>query len=158
MKIITIPKVLREKLGEDGVDALIELLNASNEKLKIDLIELQTEKYERRLTEEINKLRAEDISRLDKRITEEINKLKSEDIARLDKRITEESARLDKRITEETAKIDKRITEEISKLRVEFNEKISKTYANIIKWMFIFWVGQIGVMTIIFFTFLKFIR
>ncbi|MEO0253818.1 MAG: hypothetical protein ABIN20_00140 [candidate division WOR-3 bacterium] len=128
MKIITVPKVLREKLGEDGVDALIELLNASNEKLKIDLIELQTEKYERRLTEEINKLRAEDI------------------------------ARLDKRITEETAKIDKRITEEISKLRVEFNEKISKTYANIIKWMFIFWVGQISVMTLIFFTFLKFIR
>ncbi|MEO0271266.1 MAG: hypothetical protein ABIN23_05200 [candidate division WOR-3 bacterium] len=128
MKIITVPKVLREKLGEDGVDALIELLNASNEKLKIDLIELQAEKYERRLTEEINKLRAEDI------------------------------ARLDKRITEETARLDKRITEEISKLRVEFNEKISKTYANIIKWMFIFWVGQIGVMTIIFFTFLKFIR
>ncbi|MEO0290208.1 MAG: hypothetical protein ABIN15_03095 [candidate division WOR-3 bacterium] len=139
MKIITIPKVLREKLGEDGVDALIELLNASNEKLKIDLIELQTEKYERRLTEEINKLRAEDI-------------------ARLDKRITEETARLDKRITEETARLDKRITEEISKLRVEFNEKISRTYANIIKWMFIFWVGQIGVMTLIFFTFLKFIR
>ncbi|MEO0270697.1 MAG: hypothetical protein ABIN21_07540 [candidate division WOR-3 bacterium] len=139
MKIITIPKVLREKLGDDGVDALIELLNASNEKLKIDLIELQTEKYERRLTEEINKLRAEDI-------------------ARLDKRITEETARLDKRITEETARLDKRITEEISKLRVEFNEKISRTYANIIKWMFIFWVGQIGVMTLIFFTFLKFIR
>ncbi|MEO0255024.1 MAG: hypothetical protein ABIN20_06345, partial [candidate division WOR-3 bacterium] len=121
---------MREKLGEDGVDALIELLNASNEKLKIDLIELQTEKYERRL--------AEESAKIDKRIIEEINKLRSEDIAKLDKRITEETARL-----------DKRITEEISKLRVEFNEKISKTYANIIKWMFIFWVGQISVMTLI---------
>ncbi|MEO0305358.1 MAG: hypothetical protein ABIM78_02775 [candidate division WOR-3 bacterium] len=131
MKIITIPKVLREKLGDDGVDALIELLNASNEKLKIDLIELQTEKYERRLAEET---------------------------AKIDKRITEETAKIDKRITEETARLDKRITEEISKLRAEFNEKISKTYANIIKWMFIFWVGQISVMTLIFFSFLKFIR
>ncbi|MEO0295429.1 MAG: DUF1640 domain-containing protein [candidate division WOR-3 bacterium] len=165
MKIITIPKVLREKLGEDGVDALIELLNASNEKLKIDLIELQTEKYERRL--------AEETAKIDKRITEEIHKLRSEDIARLDKRITEESAkldkriteeinklrsediaRLDKRITEETARLDKRITEETGKLRVE----ISRSYANIIKWMFIFWVGQISVMTLIFFTFLKFIK
>ncbi|MEO0279994.1 MAG: hypothetical protein ABIN23_02620 [candidate division WOR-3 bacterium] len=142
MKIITIPKVLREKLGDDGVDALIELLNASNEKLKIDLIELQTEKYERRL--------AEETAKIDKRITEET--------AKIDKRITEETARLDKRITEETARLDKRITEEISKLRAEFNEKISKTYANIIKWMFIFWVGQISVMTLIFFSFLKFIR
>ncbi|MEO0267122.1 MAG: hypothetical protein ABIM36_03185 [candidate division WOR-3 bacterium] len=113
MKIINIPKVLREKLGDDGVDALIELLNASNEGLKVDLIELQTEKYERRLAEEINKLRTEDIARL-----------------------------------------DKRITEEIARLRVE----ISRSYANIIKWMFIFWVGQIGVITAILFTFLKFIR
>ncbi len=135
MKIINIPKVLREKLGDDGVDALIELLNASNEGLKVDLIELQTEKYERRLTEEINKLRTEDIAKLDKRITEEI-------------------ARLDKRITEEIAGLDKRITEETARLRVE----ISRSYANIIKWMFIFWVGQIGVITAILFTFLKFIR
>ncbi|MEO0253787.1 MAG: hypothetical protein ABIM13_06945, partial [candidate division WOR-3 bacterium] len=73
----------------------------------------------------------------------EINKLKSEDIARLDKRITEEIAKLDKRITEET-----------EKLRVE----ISTSYANIIKWMFIFLAGQIGVMTAILFTFLKFIK
>ncbi|MEO0254796.1 MAG: hypothetical protein ABIN20_05190 [candidate division WOR-3 bacterium] len=76
-------------------------------------------------------------------MTEEINKLRAEDIARFDKRITEETARIDKRIIEETGK-----------LRVE----ISKSYANIIKWMFIFWVGQISVMTLIFFTFLKFIR
>ncbi|MEO0276070.1 MAG: hypothetical protein ABIM60_04760 [candidate division WOR-3 bacterium] len=124
MKIINVPKVLREKLGDDGVDALIELLNASNEGLKVDLIELQTEKYERRL--------AEETAKLDKRITEEINRLRTEDIARLDKRITEETARL----------------------RVE----ISRSYANIIKWMFIFWVGQIGVITAILFTFLKFIR
>ncbi|MEO0290667.1 MAG: hypothetical protein ABIN15_05450 [candidate division WOR-3 bacterium] len=153
MKIITIPKVLREKLGDDGVDALIELLNASNEKLKIDLIELQTEKYERRL--------AEETAKIDKRITEEtakIDKRITEETAKIDKRITEETAKIDKRITEETARLDKRITEEISKLRAEFNEKISKTYANIIKWMFIFWVGQISVMTLIFFSFLKFIR
>ncbi|MEO0283296.1 MAG: hypothetical protein ABIM03_05280, partial [candidate division WOR-3 bacterium] len=58
----------------------------------------------------------------------------------------------------QTEKYERRLTEEISKLRVEFNEKISKTYANIIKWMFIFWVGQIGVMTAIFFTFLKFLK
>ncbi|MEO0279522.1 MAG: hypothetical protein ABIM98_01415 [candidate division WOR-3 bacterium] len=154
MKIITIPKVLREKLGEDGVDALIELLNASNEKLKIDLIDLQTEKYEKKLTEEINKLRAEDIAKLDKRITEENAKLDKRIAEEINKLRSEDIARLDKRITEETAKLDKRITEETEKLRVE----ILKSFANIIKWIFIFWVGQISVMTLIFFTFLKFIR
>lgn len=113
MKIINVPKVLREKLGDDGVDALLEVINLANEKVKEDIIEIQTEKYERRLSEEISKLRGEDL-----------------------------------------AKLDKRIIEEISKLRVE----ISKTYANLIKWMFIFCVGEIGVITAILFTFLKFIR
>ena len=151
MKIINVPKVLREKLGDDGVDALIELINLADEKAKEDIIEIQTEKYERRLSEEISKLRSEDLIRLDKRITEEISRLRSEDLPRLDKRITEEISRLR---SEDIAKLDKRIAEESAQLRTE----ISKSYANIIKWMFIFWAGQIGVITAILFTFLKFIK
>ena len=65
----------------------------------------------------------------------------------------------------QTEKYERRLSEEISKLRIEFYERISKLeanvarmYANIIKWMFIFWVGQIGVITAILFSFLKFIR
>ncbi len=113
MKLIKIPKVLREKLGEDGADALIELINQANEKVKEDVIEISAEKFERRLVEEISKLRAEDIT-----------------------------------------KLDKRITEEVSKLRID----MSKMYANLIKWMFIFWVGQIGVITAILFAFFKFMK
>ncbi len=135
MKIINVPKVLREKLGDDGVEALLELINLADEKMKENIIEIQTEKYERRLTEEISRLR-------------------SEDLAKLDKRVTEVEAKLDKRINETEVKLDKRITEVEARLKVE----ISRTYANIIKWMFIFWALQIGVITAILFTFLKFIR
>jgi hypothetical protein len=39
-------------------------------------------------------------------------------------------------------KFERRLTEEISKL----DKKISETKADIIKWMFIFWAGQIGVL------------
>ncbi len=131
MKIINVPKILREKLGDDGIDALLELIENAVKRVKEDIIEIQTEKYERRLTDEVSKL---------------------------DKRITDEVLKLDKRITDEVSKLDKRITDEVSKLRVEFNEKISKTYANLIKWMFIFWVGEVGVITLILFTFLKFVK
>ena len=41
MPVITIPKILREKLSGDGAEALVE------------------EKYERRLAEEIGKVRSE---------------------------------------------------------------------------------------------------
>ncbi len=39
-------------------------------------------------------------------------------------------------------KFERRLAEEISKL----DKKISETKADIIKWMFIFWAGQIGVL------------
>lgn len=38
MTIITIPKILREKLSEEGADALVEVLNKSDNKTKEDVI------------------------------------------------------------------------------------------------------------------------
>lgn len=82
MAIISVPKPLREKLGEEGSDALIDMLNKTQENQKVNTIEIVGEKFERRLVEEISSLRSE-------------------------------------------------LKEDIANLR-----------ADIIKWMFIFWVGQ----------------
>ena len=48
-------------------------------------------------------------------------------------------------------KFERRLTEEISKV----NTRISETKTDIIKWMFIFWVGQIGVLVAILSLFFK---
>ncbi len=102
MEIVAIPRVLRQKWGEDEVDAVIDLINKSNLKLKEDVLVFVEDKFERRLTEEM-------------------------------------------------AKVNQRITEEISRV----NQKISESHANLIKWMFIFWMGQIGMMLGILFAFFK---
>ncbi|HKJ67614.1 MAG TPA: hypothetical protein VKA68_06625 [bacterium] len=117
MTIITIPKALREKLGDEGTDALVELFNQSGDRQKENILEFVEEKFERRLSEEIG---------------------------RVNQRITDETAKLDKRITDETAKLDTRMTTEIAKVRTE-----------LIKWMFIFWIGQIGAILGILFAFFK---
>ncbi len=91
MDIITVPKPLREKIGDDGSDALVELLNKSNERLKEDTLAFVEEKFERRLAEEISKV----------------------------------------------------------------NQKIAESNSNTIKWMFIFWVGQVGAIVAILFAFFK---
>ena len=95
MPVITIPKVIREKLGEDGAEALTKLLNEIEERAKEDNIRLVEEKFE------------------------------------------------------------KRLAEEIGKVRVEIAEKIAETKTFLFRWMFIFWVGQIGVLTGILFAFFK---
>jgi len=98
MAVIAVPRPLREKLGEEGTDALVALINEAGESNKKSVIEIVEERFERRLGEEIGKVR-----------------------------------------------------EEISRLRVE----MADLRANLVQWMFLFWIGQIGVLTGILFAFFR---
>lgn len=109
MAVIAIPKPLRDKLGDEGTDAFVQIVKEIDSSARLDTLGVVEERFERRLSEEN---------------------------AKTNNRITEEVGRLDKRITEESGKL--RL--EIEQLRVE----IAKSRAEIIKWMFIFWCGQIG--------------
>ncbi|BBM68288.1 LA_3696 family protein [Rhodothermus marinus] len=164
MAILTIPKVLREKLGDDGVEALITLLNEAAHHERNNLLGILEERFERRVTEEGK--------RLDNRITEETAKLDhriTEEIAKLDSRITEETSRLKLLIAETEKRLDQRITEEVAKLQqqiaavdnritsemAKMGERIAGVRADLIRWMFIFWVGQIGTLIALLFAFLR---
>ncbi|MBI5573150.1 MAG: hypothetical protein HY919_01180 [Elusimicrobia bacterium] len=59
MSVIAIPRILREKLSDEGADALVEIINKADGKNKEDVITIVEEKFERRLAEEIGKVRAE---------------------------------------------------------------------------------------------------
>jgi hypothetical protein len=102
MPIITVPKPLRERLGEEGAEALVQLINQATEAGKGDVVAVVEEKFERRLTEEASKLRAE-----------------------------------------------------IGHLRGEMIERIESVRSELIKWMFVFWVGQIGAIVGILFAFFR---
>ncbi|MEW6203480.1 MAG: hypothetical protein AB1546_16010 [bacterium] len=77
MTILTPPKVLREKLGEEGTDALIELVNKANEKQKEDVLTFVEEKFERRLTEVKSDLEIK-ISEVKSYLETKISEVKSE--------------------------------------------------------------------------------
>jgi bifunctional DNA-binding transcriptional regulator/antitoxin component of YhaV-PrlF toxin-antitoxin module len=123
MSVITIPKPLRDKLGDEAAESFAMLLKEVEFEGRKDALVIAEERFERRLSEEVAKI--------NQRITDEV--------ARLDSKINQ-------RITEEIARLDKRITEETAGLRVE----IAKTKSEIIKWMFIFWASQIGAVAALF--------
>jgi len=54
--IVTIPEVLREKLGADGAEALAQLLNQSALGMQDATLSLAEERFERRLADELGKL------------------------------------------------------------------------------------------------------
>ncbi len=108
MAVITVARPLREKLGDDAADSLVTLLNQSSGSTRIDVIVLVEEKFERRLAEEIAKLRVQ--------VTDEIAKLRVE--------------------------LHNAIVVGDAALRVE----MARMRADVIRWMFIFWLGQLATM------------
>jgi len=78
---------IREKLGDEGAEALTELFNKIEDRSKEDIIELAEQRFEKRLA--------------------------------------------------------------------QLDVKIERVRADLIKWMFIFWVGQVGVLIGILFAFFK---
>jgi len=124
MPVLTIERPLREKLGDEAVDSLINLINKAIAEQKNDVLKFVEEKFERRLSEEI---------------------------AGLEVRLTEKILRVETGLSE---KISQNYNELSGKISAE-GKKSAEYKADIIKWMFIFWVGQVGVILGILFAFFK---
>jgi len=84
-------------------------------------------------------------------VEEKFERRLTEEIGKVNERITIEISKVNERMTNETAKLDKRITEEIGKVNVN----IAHVERNMIRWMFIFWIGQIGAIMGLLFAFFK---
>jgi hypothetical protein len=135
MAVIAVARPLREKLGEEATDALVALINEADESNKESVIELVEERFEHRLGEEIGKLRTE--------MNEGFGKIRME--------MTEGTSKLRTEMVEGTSKLRTEMVEGMSKLRTE----MADLRANLIQWMFLFWIGQIGVLTGILFAFFR---
>ena len=159
--LITIPKILREKLGDEAAEGLIELLNNFSENTHNSVITLAVEKFERRLAEEIGKFRSEvteQNARLRSETSEQIASMRSEtseQIAGLRSELHEEIAALRNEVIQQNATLRSEVAEQNSKLRSELFEKTERGQTTTIRWMFLFWVGQIGVLLGFLFAFFK---
>ncbi|MEW6040515.1 MAG: hypothetical protein AB1633_03235 [Elusimicrobiota bacterium] len=118
MAIIAIPRILREKLTDDGAEALVEVINKSDEKSKEDVLDFVGERFERRLTEVESGLRIE------------INRVEE---------------KFERQLTEVASGLKIEINRETSVLKTEINrieKQLSDTKADMIKWTFAFIFGQ----------------
>ncbi|MBF0487330.1 MAG: DUF1640 domain-containing protein [Nitrospirae bacterium] len=126
MSVVTIPRSLRERLGDVASEDFAALINDIDLGARKDAIAIAEERFERRLIEESGKLRIElrvEIGKVNERITEESGKLRLE-----------------------IEKVRSELSVEIEKVRSELSVKIEKSGKENIKWMFLFWIGQLAAM------------
>ena len=122
VSIISIPRSLRDKLGDEASESLVEMLNQYSQENRESIIGSATQRYEIHLANEMSHLKTE---------------LKA-DIFDL----REEMMRIDHSIRSD-------LGSEISELRDEMH----RNNTNVIKWMFVFWIGQIGALIGVLFAF-----
>ena len=170
MPIVSVPKILRAKLGDDGAEALVEFFNEAQEanSPKEEIIEIVEEKFERRLSEELGKLRVE-MAEMNADLQNKMSEMKSElhnEMAKLFSKSHDEMIMIKSELHNEMTnlfsesdgkmnKIERNLRTEMAEMKASLETKIAQSHADLIKWMFIFWVGQIGVMIGILFAFFK---
>ena len=135
MPVISIPGTLRQQLGDQGTDALADLLNRTAEEARRDTLVLAAERYERRISEKMA-ITNQNISHVS---------------AELQQNVTDARAELQQDIAEMKTELDQRLTEFESRLQTQ----LAETKADLIRWMFIFWVGQLAAILSILFVFFK---
>lgn len=115
-----VPLALSGRLGPDATNDLIELINASTG----DVMNICTERFERRLVEETSKLRVE-MAGLRADVRQEIS--------------TQVSG-----VRQEISAQVSGVRQEIAAQVVGLRQDIASGRVELMKWAFLFWVGQLG--------------
>jgi methionyl-tRNA formyltransferase len=116
MAIIAFPSILNERLTDAGAQALVDIFDKVEQDNQKTTLGIAEERFEKRMTQ------------LDARID------------RLEAKIDNVKVELESKISGVKTELEAKIDGVESRLEL----KIEKSRADIIKWMFIFWIGQVG--------------
>ena len=140
---IEIYEALKEKIGESSAKILIEFIDLRVEK------EFERKKDILATKQDIAELRS-----ANKQDIEELKTATKQDIAELRSANKQDIEELKTTTNQEIARLEVKI----ERLKSELETKIEKTKTELIKWMFIFWAGQIGVLLAILALFFRILR
>lgn len=101
MEIDAVPASLRERLGPEATGGLLHLLDIAHGEWRADLIAACTERYERRLAEEIAGVRVQ------------------------------------------IAQVEASLRTEMAQMGASIRQDIASGRVELLKWCFLFWIGQV---------------
>ena len=126
MQATAVSPALRERLGDEGTLGLLDLFEQAGQEWKDDVLATAGDRFARTLAEESGKLRV--------LIAEETGKLRV--------MIAEQGAHFDARFGELGGRFDARLGEVAGR----FDARLAEQRAELLKWSFIFWIGQVAAM------------
>jgi hypothetical protein len=134
MEMDAVPAALRLRLGPDATAGLFELLARSHEEARESVIAACTERFERRLVEEVSGVRVQ-LAHVESGLRLEITHLESG--------LRQEIARFGAELRQEIAQSTAGLRQEIARSVGELRQEIAAGRVELFKWCFLFWIGQV---------------
>jgi hypothetical protein len=136
--VVILPHVIEKKLKveerQEVLTFINDIISDTASELKNDIIEIVEEKFERRLITEIANLKTEMIERF----------------AGTDAKIADNKASLETKLADNIASLETKLADNIASLETKLAEnkasleaKMADNKAEMIKWMCIFWIGNV---------------
>ena len=133
MPIVAIPDVLQEQLGTKAATALVDMMNQALEEQQRIVLTLAEDRFERRFSEELSKIR-EELALMRAEFREQLAALGAE--------LRQEMAAQMAELRQEMATQGAELRQEMASMESRLHAEIAKRHSELIRWMFIFWIGQ----------------
>lgn len=149
MDISDVPGPLQDRLGHEATAGLIELLAGAREEWTAEMLERIGDRFERRLTDETTKVRVEMVqgfAALRQEMAVGVSQLRQEMAVGL--------SQLRQEMAVELSRLRQEMTEGFAALRQE----LAETRVELLKWTFVFWVGQLFALAGFLAVLLRFLR
>ena len=114
-------KEFYDRLGHGVADELVEWFNAVDVAYRSDFRELFEVHF----------------ARFDAKLEQRVAEVKVD--------LEKQMASLDTRLVEKMAALETRLVEKMAALKTRLTERIARLETRVIRWMFVFWIGTIGI-------------
>ncbi|MFB3855519.1 MAG: LA_3696 family protein [Vicinamibacterales bacterium] len=144
MEFGDVPVALRDRLGVEASGGLVELFNQAREEMREETVTLAVERFERRLVQETSGLRvdmAQGFAAVRQEMAEGLAAVRQEMAEGL-AAVRQEMAEGLAAVRQEMAQGFAAIRQEMAAQRIELGDRIADLY----KWSFLFWIGQLAAM------------
>ena len=127
MDMDAVPDALRERLGAEAAGGLLQLLDLAHREGRADVIAACTERFERRLVEEVADVRVQ--------------------LAQVEASLRQEIVTTGAGLRQDMGKMEAGLRQDIGKMELGVRQDLSAGRVELLKWCFLFWIGQVVAIT-----------
>jgi hypothetical protein len=145
MEVEDVSPALQHRLGPEGTVALVELFDQARQEWTVDVTSAAVERFERRLSDELNATRTE-MRAADASLREEIRAVDANlrvEIRAVDANLRAEIRAVDASLRAEIRAVDTNLRLEMTRGFASVREDMGTLKVDLLKWNFAFWASQI---------------